>query len=73
MERRGQGIKRVAYLLAVAATAASVTASYYERREPASTEQCPPGHVFINWGEIPQTGCFPVGAARALGLMRGQP
>lgn len=34
---------------------------------PQSTEDCPPGHVWVATGEIPQSGCMPEGTARALG------
>lgn len=35
---------------------------------PASTADCPPGHVYIDHGETPQAGCWPEGAARELGV-----
>lgn len=35
---------------------------------PESTEDCPPGHVYIDYGETPQRGCWPEGAARDMGV-----
>lgn len=35
---------------------------------PTSTEDCPPGHVYIDYGETPQVGCWPEGVARELGV-----
>lgn len=35
---------------------------------PESTEDCPPGHVYIDYGETPQVGCWPEGVARELGV-----
>lgn len=35
---------------------------------PQSTEDCPPGHVYIDYGETPQAGCWPEGVARELGV-----
>lgn len=37
-------------------------------RYPESTEDCPPGHVYIDYGETPQAGCWPEGVARELGV-----
>lgn len=31
-------------------------------------QDCPPGHVYIDYGETPQAGCWPEGAARQLGI-----
>lgn len=38
---------------------------------PQATEdiQCPPNHVLIDYGEIPQAGCMPEGTARELGVL----
>lgn len=35
---------------------------------PESTEDCPPGHVYIDHGETPQAGCWPEGVARQIGV-----
>lgn len=35
---------------------------------PESTADCPPRHVYIDWGETPQPGCMPEGVARELGV-----
>jgi len=35
---------------------------------PQSTDDCPPGHVYIDWGETPQAGCWPEGVARQIGV-----
>lgn len=43
---------------------AKLTADTY----PGSTEDCPPRHVYIDYGETPQAGCWPEGAARELGV-----
>lgn len=29
---------------------------------------CPPGHVWVATGEVPQVGCMPAGTARELGV-----
>ena len=42
----------------------SVTRDTY----PESTEDCPPGHVYIDYGETPQAGCWPEGVAREIGV-----
>ena len=41
---------------------------YNRHSYPESTEDCPPGHVYIDHGETPQAGCWPEGAARELGV-----
>lgn len=35
---------------------------------PESTDDCPPGHVYIDHGETPQAGCWPEGVARQMGV-----
>lgn len=35
---------------------------------PQSTADCPPGHVYIDYGETPQAGCWPEGVARQMGV-----
>ena len=35
---------------------------------PTSAEDCPPQHVYIDYGETPQVGCWPEGTARELGV-----
>lgn len=35
---------------------------------PQSTSDCPPGHVYIDYGETPQAGCWPEGVAREMGV-----
>lgn len=35
---------------------------------PQSTDDCPPGHVYIDYGETPQAGCWPEGVAREMGV-----
>lgn len=35
---------------------------------PDSTEDCPPGHVYIDYAETPQAGCWPEGVARQIGV-----
>lgn len=40
---------------------------YHRDTYPTSTNDCPPQHIYIDWGETPQAGCWPEGAARELG------
>lgn len=35
---------------------------------PESTNDCPPGHVYIDYGETPQAGCWPEGVAQQMGV-----
>lgn len=35
---------------------------------PQDTGDCPPRHVYIDYGETPQAGCWPEGAARQIGV-----
>lgn len=35
---------------------------------PTSAEDCPAGHVYIDYGETPQAGCWPEGVARQMGV-----
>ena len=35
---------------------------------PQSSEDCPPGHVYIDYGETPQAGCWPEGVAQQMGV-----
>lgn len=35
---------------------------------PESQADCPPGHVYIDYGETPQAGCWPEGAALQIGV-----
>ena len=35
---------------------------------PESTADCPPGHVYIDYGETPQAGCWSEGVARQMGV-----
>lgn len=35
---------------------------------PQSSADCPPDHVYIDYGETPQVGCWPEGVARELGV-----
>lgn len=35
---------------------------------PQDTGDCPPDHVYIDYGETPQRGCWPEGVARELGV-----
>lgn len=35
---------------------------------PESTTDCPPGHVYIDYGETPQAGCWPEGVAKQIGV-----
>lgn len=35
---------------------------------PTSTADCPPGQVYVDWGETPQPGCVPEGVARNLNI-----
>lgn len=35
---------------------------------PESTADCPPRHVYIDWGETPQPGCMPEAVARELNV-----
>lgn len=41
---------------------------YNREHYPESTADCPPGHVYIGYGETPQVGCWPEGVARELGV-----
>lgn len=42
--------------------------AYTHDTYPASTADCPPGHVYIDYGETPQAGCWPEGVARQMGV-----
>lgn len=35
---------------------------------PASTADCPPGHVYVDWGDTSRPGCMPEGVARELNV-----
>lgn len=63
----------VAATLAATLAAAVGTAAYYETRTPRSSADCPPGHVYVDWGETPQAGCMPEAVAESLGIMRAKP
>ena len=53
----------VATLLVIATLAA------HGNEHPArSVDDCPPGHVYIDYGETPQVGCMPEGVAREIGV-----
>lgn len=41
---------------------------YTRTAYPESTADCPPRHVYIDWGETPQTGCMPEAVARELNV-----
>lgn len=51
-------------VVVIGATWSVITREHY----PESTEDCPPGHVYIDHGETPQAGCWPEGVARQMGV-----
>lgn len=45
-----------------------ICGEYNRYSYPTSTEDCPPGHVYIDYGETPQAGCWPEGVAQQMGV-----
>jgi len=41
---------------------------YNRTTYPETTADCPPNHVYIDYGETPQAGCWPEGVAKELGV-----
>lgn len=57
----------IAAIVALIAYISSIVNPPSATTYPQSTKDCPPGHVWVATGEIPQSGCMPEGTARALG------
>ncbi|MBA1834145.1 hypothetical protein [Corynebacterium wankanglinii] len=58
------GATLIVCLLTFAASVATLVMNLSEVRDP---QRCPPDHVWVATGEIPQAGCMPLGTARELG------
>lgn len=58
----------VLFLMLVAGLGYEIVNAFFLDTYPESTEDCPPGHVYIDYGETPQVGCWPEGVARELGV-----
>lgn len=57
----------MAALITIALVGA-VTGLLPREHYPQSTADCPPQHVYVDWGETPQAGCWPEGVARQMGV-----
>lgn len=63
-------VEAMVVLISTALVLTGITAVWAINHDPypQSTRDCPPGHVYIDSGETPQSGCWPEGAARELGV-----